>query len=129
MKDDKPVFEDERFYCAAFKEGGLEKEQEARIEWRRQKQQEHYENHVRFRQRFMNGNFLDNFNPKGKENDQSKSQVNSLLDSGSENSSQYDSYYTGRSEKTKGNGSKHSKSFSESLESDSINNDPFDELD
>ena len=42
--DDKPIFEDERFYCLAFKEGGIEKEQEARIEWRRQKQQEHYEN-------------------------------------------------------------------------------------
>ena len=109
----------------AFKEGGIEKEQEARIEWKRRKQQEHYDNHVRFRERFMVGNFLENFNPNGKEN----SQINSLLDSSSENSSQYDSYYTEQSHKTKDSMSKTSQSFNESLESDSINENPFDDLD
>ena len=103
-------------------------EEQSRIEWRRRKQEEHMQNHIRFRERFMNNeNFLENFNFENKENSNlENSKVGSLLDSSSEHWSAMESYYT---DKEKELNSEKSNSFYASKQSDTESVDSFEELD
>ena len=119
-------------FAEAFKEGGLEKEQEEREKWRQKEKDEHLLRHQKFRERFMNGNsFLDNFQCDNKEdlNSQNNSKVGSLLDSSFENDSNLESYYTDGSSKRTKNNSEKTESCKENKESDSEFGTSFDELD
>lgn len=48
--DDRPIFEDERRYVAAFFRGGIEAEREERKLYKKEQEEKHWENHRKFRE-------------------------------------------------------------------------------